>query len=60
MPISPRSCSYSHFRADFPHRDDANWRKMIVLKKQDAGYEIDYRSIGLKDPPAEKSDAHTD
>jgi adenylylsulfate reductase, subunit A len=52
--------SYSHFRADFPHRDDANWHKMIVLKKQDAGYEIDYRSIGLKDPPAETSDAHID
>ncbi len=52
--------SYSHFRADFPNRDDANWRKMIVLKKQDAGYAIDYRSIGLKDPPAEKNDAHTD
>jgi succinate dehydrogenase/fumarate reductase flavoprotein subunit len=36
--------SYSHFRADFPERDDANWRKMIVLRKDGAGYVVDYRS----------------
>ena len=52
--------SYSHFRADFPNRDDANWRKMIVLKKQGAGYQIDYRSIGRDDAATEKSDAHID
>jgi succinate dehydrogenase/fumarate reductase flavoprotein subunit len=52
--------SYSHFRADFPDRDDAHWRKMIVLKKQDAGYEIDYRPNGLLNPVGEKSDAHSD
>ncbi|HXV84290.1 MAG TPA: FAD-binding protein [Candidatus Binatia bacterium] len=51
--------SYSHFRADFPLRDDANWRKMIVLRRRDAGYEIDYRSIGLKDLAVEKNHAHT-
>jgi adenylylsulfate reductase subunit A len=52
--------SYSHFRADFPNRDDAHWRKMVVLKKRDAGYEIDYRPIGQINPATEKSDAHTD
>ena len=52
--------SYSHFRADFPHRDDANWRKMIVLKKHDAGYAVDYRSIELKNATAETTNAHTD
>jgi adenylylsulfate reductase, subunit A len=52
--------SYAHFRADFPNRDDANWRKMIVLKKRDGGYEIDYRPIGPINPAREKSDAHTD
>jgi len=51
--------SYSHFRTDFPYRDDANWRKIIVLKKRDTGYKIDYRSIGRDDPATEKSDAHT-
>lgn len=52
--------SYSHFRADFPHRDDANWRKMIVLKKHDAGYAVDYRSIDLKNATAETTNAHID
>ena len=52
--------SYSHFRADFPHRDDANWRKMIVLKKHDAGYAVDYRSIELKNATAETTNAHID
>ena len=51
--------SFSHFRADFPNRDDANWRKMIVLKKRNAGYEVDYRPIGLQGPPGDKHDAHT-
>jgi succinate dehydrogenase/fumarate reductase flavoprotein subunit len=49
--------SYSHFRADFPHRDDAHWRKMIVLRKQGAGYAVDHRSIELKDPPAGRTHA---
>ena len=52
--------SYSHFRADFPHRDDANWRKMIVLKKHDAGYAVDYRSIELQNATAETTNAHID
>jgi succinate dehydrogenase/fumarate reductase flavoprotein subunit len=52
--------SYSHFRADFPHRDDANWRKMIVLQKRDPGYAVDYRSIELKDVPVETTHAHID
>jgi succinate dehydrogenase/fumarate reductase flavoprotein subunit len=52
--------SYSHFRADFPVRDDRNWRKMIVLKKGDFGYEADYREIGFKEQPAERNDAHID
>jgi len=50
--------SYSHFRVDFPNRDDANWRKMIVLKKQDAGYEIDYRSITLDSNSAVEGERH--
>jgi succinate dehydrogenase/fumarate reductase flavoprotein subunit len=52
--------SYSHFRADFPHRDDANWRKMIVLKKCGPDYAVDHRSIEVKDPPAEATHAHLD
>ena len=52
--------SYSHFRADFPKRDNLNWRKMIVLKKRDSGYEIAYRSTGLTDPPLEEANAHID
>jgi adenylylsulfate reductase subunit A len=52
--------SYSHFRADFPNRDDANWRKMIVLKKGQAGYEAGYRPTGVENPPEEKQDAHID
>jgi succinate dehydrogenase/fumarate reductase flavoprotein subunit len=52
--------SYSHFRADFPDRNDAHWRKMIVLKKGEAGYEIDDRPIGRINPAMEKRDAHTD
>ena len=52
--------SYSHFRADFPQRDDRNWRKMIVLKKGDSGYQVGYRSTGLTEPPAEEGDAHID
>jgi succinate dehydrogenase/fumarate reductase flavoprotein subunit len=51
--------SFSHFRADFPNRDDANWRKMIVLKKRNAGYEVDYRPIGLQGSPGDKNNAHT-
>lgn len=34
--------SYSHFRADYPERDDAKWRKMIVLKRGERGYEVDH------------------
>jgi succinate dehydrogenase/fumarate reductase flavoprotein subunit len=52
--------SYSHFRADFPERDDLNWRKMIVLKKRAAGYQIGYRATGLTEPPIEEGDAHID
>jgi succinate dehydrogenase/fumarate reductase flavoprotein subunit len=52
--------SYAHFRADFPERDDRNWRKMIVLKKGNLGYETEYRDVGLKEPPAEKNHAHID
>ncbi|HEY7217026.1 MAG TPA: FAD-binding protein [Candidatus Binatia bacterium] len=52
--------SYSHFRADFPERDDANWRKMIVLRKDGAGYAVDYRSTALKVQPAETIHAHID
>ncbi len=52
--------SYSHFRADFPHRDDANWRKMIVLKKCGPDYAVDHRSIEVKDLPAEATHAHLD
>jgi adenylylsulfate reductase subunit A len=52
--------SYSHFRADFPKPDNLNWRKMIVLKKHDSGYQIGYRSTGLTDPAADEGDAHTD
>jgi succinate dehydrogenase/fumarate reductase flavoprotein subunit len=51
--------SYSHFRADFPNRDDANWRKMIVLKKHPSGYAVDYRSIEMASP-MEKNHAHID
>ena len=51
--------SFSHFRADFPNRDDANWHKMIVLKKRNAGYEVDYRPIGLQGSPGDKNNAHT-
>ncbi|HEY6999978.1 MAG TPA: FAD-binding protein [Candidatus Binatia bacterium] len=50
--------SYSHFRADFPHRDDANWRKMVVLKKQPDGYAVEHRAIELADRPAERTSAH--
>jgi adenylylsulfate reductase subunit A len=52
--------SYSHFRADFPERDDANWRKMIVLRKDGAGYAVDYRSTDVKVPLAETTHAHID
>ena len=52
--------SYSHFRIDFPNRDDANWRKMIVLKKQDSGYEVGHRSIEVRNPTEQKNDAHID
>lgn len=52
--------SYSHFRADFPSRDDANWRKMIVLKKRGPDYAVDHRSIEVKDPPGEATHAHLD
>jgi succinate dehydrogenase/fumarate reductase flavoprotein subunit len=52
--------SYSHFRADFPARDDQNWNKMIVLKRRDGGYEIGYRETGLNGAPAERIDAHID
>ena len=45
--------SYAHFRADFPNRDDDNWRKMIVLKKGDGGYEVSYRATGAKSPASE-------
>ncbi|MGE5215680.1 MAG: FAD-binding protein [Chloroflexota bacterium] len=51
--------SYSHFRADFPNRDDAHWRKMIVLKRRNGGYEIDYRPVGPSDPTTEKTNAHS-
>ena len=51
--------SYSHFRTDFPQRDDANWRKLIVLKKQAAGYAVEHRAIEFKDRPAERSHADT-
>ena len=52
--------SYSHFRADFPERDDTNWRKMIVLRKDGAGYAVDYRSTDLKVPAAETTHADID
>ncbi len=52
--------SYAHFRVDFPNRDDANWRKMIVLKKQDSGYKVGHRSVELSNPAEDKSDAHMD
>ena len=52
--------SYSHFRADFPQRDDANWRKMIVLQKRGPGYVVDYRSTDLRDPRTESTHAHID
>jgi succinate dehydrogenase/fumarate reductase flavoprotein subunit len=52
--------SYSHFRADFPVRDDRNWRKMIVLKKGDFGYQADYREIDFREQPAERNHAHID
>jgi succinate dehydrogenase/fumarate reductase flavoprotein subunit len=52
--------SYSHYRADFPSRDDANWRKMIVLKKGESGYEVGYRATGVENPPEEKRDADID
>jgi succinate dehydrogenase/fumarate reductase flavoprotein subunit len=52
--------SYSHFRADFPNRDDTNWRKMIVLRKGDSGYEVGYRSTGVENPPEEKRHADID
>jgi len=51
--------SYSHFRADFPHRDDLNWRKMIVLRKRASGYQIGYRSTGLPQPAGKEGDADT-
>jgi succinate dehydrogenase/fumarate reductase flavoprotein subunit len=51
--------SFSHFRADFPDRDDANWRKMIVLKKGADGYEVNYRSIARTDSAEEGTDAHS-
>lgn len=37
--------SYSHFRADFPRQDDANWRKMVVLKREEKGYAVSFRSV---------------
>ena len=52
--------SYAHFRADFPNRDDANWRKMIILKKRGSGYTVDYKPIDLRNSSGEKSDAHID
>jgi len=52
--------SYSHFRVDFPNRDDVNWRKMIILKKRDSGYEVGHRAIELRNPSKGKSDAHID
>ena len=52
--------SYSHFRADFPNRDDVNWQKMIVLRKGDSGYEVSYRSIDPKSAGRGNSHAHTD
>ena len=52
--------SYSHFRADFPNQDDGNWRKMIVLKRRESGYTVDYRPIELRNPTEEKSHAHID
>jgi succinate dehydrogenase/fumarate reductase flavoprotein subunit len=52
--------SYSHYRADFPNRDDANWRKMIVLKKGESGYEVGYRPTGVENPPEEKRHADID
>jgi succinate dehydrogenase/fumarate reductase flavoprotein subunit len=40
--------SYAHFRADFPRQDDANWRKMIVLKREEKGYTVSCRPVELK------------
>lgn len=39
---------YSHFRADYPQSDDANWLKTIVLKKGASGYESSYRPVNLE------------
>ena len=52
--------SYSHFRVDFPNRDDANWRKMIVLKRENTGYAVSYRAVEFKDTPKGKNGANID
>jgi fumarate reductase (CoM/CoB) subunit A len=28
-------CRGGHYREDFPHRDDVNWRKVILIEKED-------------------------
>jgi succinate dehydrogenase/fumarate reductase flavoprotein subunit len=36
-----------HFRSDFPNKDDANWKKHIILKKgkEPGGIDIHYKEI---------------
>lgn len=36
-----------HFRADYPYRDDINWKKRIILQKKTTGTEYTSQSVGL-------------
>lgn len=40
--------SYSHFREDYPERDEANWRKMILLKKGNLRYDVSYKPVQIE------------
>jgi succinate dehydrogenase / fumarate reductase, flavoprotein subunit len=39
----------AHARDDFPERDDEQWLQHTLCSKNDAGYQLDYKPVVLKD-----------
>lgn len=46
--LARKECRLTHLRADYPYRDDAEWLKWIVVKKEDGEIKLAYVPVPLE------------
>ena len=50
--LQRRESRGSHYRTDFPKRDDRNWMVHVTVRSDDAGLRLDTEKVAPQDTPS--------